>query len=74
MEKDELFQRAKGEYLNAIYFLRAGRTYDFCRYLGAGEVYERMLRENYALSEAEDKELCKLTDICDEYDEKISAL
>jgi len=67
--KQELFQRAKEEYQNAILFFQAGKRNDFYRYLGTGEAFERMLRENYELSDAEDKELCALTDICDEYED-----
>lgn len=68
--KQELFQRAKDEYQNAILFYQAGRKNDFYRYLGSGEAWECMLRQNYDLTDEEDKTLCALTDICDEYDDR----
>ena len=67
---EELLQRAREEYQNAIMFYQAGRKNDFYRYLGSGEAYERLLRENYELTYGESQSLEALTDICDEYDDR----
>lgn len=67
--KEELLERAKEAYRNAICFYENGKKNDFYRYFGAGEAFERILRENYFLSIKEDEELSRINEICEEYDD-----